>query len=122
MGNLEAGMYYVAASKGVFRGDRLRIARDNNKLTQDDLARDLGFGETQVNKYENNKNDPSAEVIVRLAKRLNVSADWLLGLTNDPHGRADSISPEAERFITAVEAGDFTKIIEMALDNLKAKK
>lgn len=74
----------MASRKRIFRGDRLRDARLKADFTQDELAERLGLGQSQMNKYETGKSDPSAEIMTRLASELNVSVDWLLGIARDP--------------------------------------
>ena len=85
----------MAERKRVFRGDRLSSIRKTRQFTQDELADRLELGHSQLNKYENGKSDPSPEIIVRLATELNVTADWLLGLVDEPDqriGKLDSVS------------------------------
>jgi transcriptional regulator with XRE-family HTH domain len=109
--------------KKLFRGDRLRIRRLELDLTQDELAAKLGFGSSQINKYENGKNDPTAEVLVRMANELRVSTDWLLGLTDEQTGSAEpkGFSPKVLKYLLAVESDDFKKVIAMALDEMNDK-
>ena len=107
--------------KKIFRGDRLLIARERAGLTQDDLADNLELGQAQINRYELNKSEPSTPTLHKLASRLKVSVDWLLGLTDDMTGLyADAdLSDLARRFAEAADSGDFKKVIDMALDKLK---
>ncbi len=44
------------------------------------------MGETKINKYEHGDNMPSALSVRQLAQTFGVSADYLLGLTDDPSG------------------------------------
>jgi transcriptional regulator with XRE-family HTH domain len=86
-----------------FRGDRLRQVRETKGLSQDDVARRLGFSDTQMNKYERGKNSPSVENIIQLAELLEVSADYLLGLTDDPNTFYEvDLTPEEVALITEV--------------------
>lgn len=55
---------------------QLRKAR---KWSQDDLAKEIEASRVMIGKYERNDNSPSVEVIVKLAKALEVSVDYLLG-------------------------------------------
>lgn len=52
-------------------------------LTQDDLALLLGIQQGKVSRYENAGSTPNAEFLAKLAVALNVSIDWLLGLSED---------------------------------------
>ncbi len=66
-------------------GARLSIARRNAGLTQEQLGVEVGpdgrdLGKGAVSSWEVNRSQPSATQVAQLCKRLNVSADWLLGL------------------------------------------
>lgn len=65
-------------------GERIRKARNEAHLTQEELAEKIDVGLIQINRYENGKNQPTADVLMRIASTLNVSSDYLLGLTDDP--------------------------------------
>ena len=59
---------------------RLRALRQARGLSQVDLARELGVTKQSVSNWENDKIQPSIEVLVRLAGVFSVSTDYLLGL------------------------------------------
>ena len=63
-------------------GERLREARTNKDLTQDDVASRLGVTRSVIARYESNTNDPPSENLKKLAEIYDVSTDWLLGITN----------------------------------------
>ena len=63
--------------------ESLRRYRREFHKTQKDLADVLGVTPQAYQVYEV-KVKPSAEVIVKLATELNISADYLLGLTDTP--------------------------------------
>ena len=60
---------------------RLRQARIDKGYTQTQLAEKLGMSQSTYTNYENLKCEPSIVVIKKLARTLERSADWLLGLT-----------------------------------------
>ncbi len=64
---------------------RLISARKSKKLTQEQVAKKLHLHRTAYTKYENEKRPvlPSLHTLRNLCLLLNVSADWLLGLTED---------------------------------------
>src|SRR5437016_13362727 len=70
-----------------FRGERLKEAREKKQLRQRDLAHLSGINEIQLSRYENDKSEPSATSLEALARNLDISADYLLGLADDPHKR-----------------------------------
>lgn len=62
--------------------DILRELREEKCLTQAQLAEQLHFSLSIVNKWENGKKNPSVDAIKILAKFFNVTTDYLLGLDN----------------------------------------
>lgn len=60
--------------------DILRDLRTEKGLTQEQLAKEINFSLSIVNKWENGKKLPGFEAIIILAKFFNVSSDYLLGL------------------------------------------
>jgi len=70
-------------------GARVRTARERAGMTQMDLAYAIGADGGNVSAIETGRRDAQSTKVAALARALNVSADWLLGLTDDPqpHGR-----------------------------------
>jgi len=65
-------------------GRRIRRARTHYGMTQAELARRVGISSQGLNAIETDKTpDPGASRIREIARVLRVSADFLLGLTND---------------------------------------
>lgn len=62
--------------------ERLKEARKAKKLTQKELAERLGITENNIGHYENGRNKPPFEIILKLCMELDVSADWLLDIQN----------------------------------------
>lgn len=67
------------------RGDRLKKLRKELKLTQGELAQLVDSDIRQIVRWEKEAADPSSEVVAALATIFRVSADYLLGLTNEPN-------------------------------------
>ena len=65
--------------------DRLRGLREDNDLTQTQIADILGTSQTMYARYERGANEMPIRHLVALCKYYNVSADYLLGTTPDPH-------------------------------------
>lgn len=62
---------------------RLRMALVVNEMTSADLARATTMGSGQISEYLNGHQEPGATRIVQMCKALDVSADFLLGLSDD---------------------------------------
>ncbi len=65
-------------------GPRIKEFRKKNNLTQSNLANLMRTTQDTISLWELGKSYPDAENIVRMAKLFRTSADYLLGLTNDP--------------------------------------
>lgn len=57
--------------------------RADEKLTQKDLAKELGVSTQTIKNWERNQSNLKGEVIRTLASRFKVSADELLGIEKD---------------------------------------
>lgn len=64
-------------------GRRLIYARQRRDLSATALAKLAGMGETEISHYECDRRTPGADNVRRLAKALDISADFLLDLSND---------------------------------------
>ena len=60
-------------------GNNLKKIRQDNNLTQEELARKINTSRSNIANYENDKNMPSVDVLEKLSKALNCSTDFLLG-------------------------------------------
>lgn len=60
-------------------GKRLRELREKKGLTQEVLGKMINQTKANISKYENEKIEPSLEIIDFLAEYFKVSADYLLG-------------------------------------------
>lgn len=63
---------------------RIRDLREDRDLSQATIAKVLHTTQQQYSKIETGKADINGERIKLLAKFYNISADYILGLTNDP--------------------------------------
>ncbi len=61
-------------------GERLRELRCEKGFTQKQLAEKLNISQKSLGKYERESLDLSTELIVRICRYFQVSADYLLGL------------------------------------------
>ena len=65
-------------------GIRLREIRKGKKETQDDLAGLLGVGKSHISEMERGNRTTTAEKLALICEHYGVSADYLLGLSDDP--------------------------------------
>ncbi|MEP7287019.1 MAG: helix-turn-helix transcriptional regulator [Chloroflexota bacterium] len=110
----------VEDHKTALNAERLRMWRERYGWSQRELARRCGLGEAQVNKYENGQTDPSAKYLKAMAEQLDVSTDYLLGLTDHPRGSyGDTLTAEESKLIDAYAAGDNAAVLEMIAQRLR---
>ena len=64
---------------------RLRDLREDRDLTQKELAKLLSFTTSAYSKIERGERTLTAEVLIDLSNFYNVSADFLLGITDYPN-------------------------------------
>lgn len=63
---------------------RLRDLREDNNYTQKEIADLLFTTQPQYFRYESGQRDLPCELVVMLAKIYNISADYILGLSDKP--------------------------------------
>lgn len=64
-------------------GERLKQLRIENGLKLKDVAAALNVTIRSINRYEDGTREPSIDMLVRFCKLYDVSADYLVGLTDD---------------------------------------
>lgn len=62
--------------------DRIKALREQQNMTQTQLAKQLGITRSSVNAWEMGISVPSTQYIVELANIFRVSTDYLLGVSN----------------------------------------
>src|SRR5690625_3828675 len=65
----------------IFR-ERLKALREQHGFDQKDMGKKLNISPSAYGFYEQGRNEPSLESLKRLSEILNVSTDYLLGLSN----------------------------------------
>jgi len=64
---------------------RIRERRKQLGLSQEELAARLELDQKQISKWENGHGNPTAQTLIHLAQTLDVTIDWLVGLTSNPN-------------------------------------
>ena len=64
--------------------ENLRAARERKNMTQKDVADNIGVAKSTYSLYESGNREPNVQTIKKLADLLNVSANDLLGLNQEP--------------------------------------
>lgn len=63
---------------------RLRDIREDNDLTQADVAKALNIQQTQYSRYERGATQMSIDKYIVLAKYYNISLDYITGIIDEP--------------------------------------
>lgn len=72
--------------------ERLKEIRQKKQLTQNSLSNMLNISQGAYANWENGKREPNFELLLELAKILNVSTDYLLGIENNtPTSQKDEL-------------------------------
>ncbi len=66
-----------------------RFRETRGRMTHMALADELGISRAMVKRYEAGQQMPKIFVLKRMAQRFNISADWLLGIIDDPRVTAE---------------------------------
>ena len=64
-------------------GERLKALRVEKNIGQNALAKELALSNASISYWETGKQMPTAEAIFKIALFFGVSADYLLGITDD---------------------------------------
>lgn len=82
-------------AKMLYLGKRIKSAREQSGLTQEQLAEKINISRTAIARYELGEIEPRLKNLVAIARVLNCSCDYLLGIS----GRIDpemELSPKAQ--------------------------
>lgn len=99
-------------------GEYLKRFRKERGLTQQQVAADIGIIPQLYQKYERDNSMPSAAIIIVLSKAYGVSADYLLGLSDEPKpaGEKPSAAPiDNSELVKVAEAFNETTAVFSAL-------
>jgi len=88
--------------------ERLKQLRKEYKLSQKQVAEILGISESGYGYYEQGRNEPSIEMLNKLADRYNVTIDYLLGRTDDPTLQSSGVQEQRGEY-----KADFDPISEI---------
>ena len=83
-------------------GQRIREMRSNRGWSQVVLAKRLGVTKQTVSNWENDNIQPSIEMLIRIVKVFQTSADYLLGLDAVPRLNLEGIPSEFAAHISLI--------------------
>ncbi len=96
-------------------GERLRMARERKGLSQLDVYKATNIGNKSLSRYENNKTAPDPEAMKLLITLYDVSADFILGLSDEmghafPPAGTSKAQPKITKGASANDAEMLKKI------------
>lgn len=104
--------------------ERLKTLRKEARLTQIDVAEKLGVSQPAYASWERGIKKPTQENLVKIAQVLNVSVDYLVGLSEEKTDELDNIEllfRMNSKGLTDEEKGIFKKeLIEFMEERKKA--
>jgi transcriptional regulator with XRE-family HTH domain len=96
--------------------DRIKELREGTGMSARKFAESIGIKYTTYYGYETGTREPGSDTVTALCNYFGCTADYLLGLSNDPNGHR----PEKEKAPAPAKAetGEITR--EMSIELLKA--
>ena len=95
--------------------ESLKRFRKWTGLNQEERAAKLGVKRQAYQPYETGKVKPSVDMVLKMAKAFGVSADYLLGLSDEPHLMKYNAEEVEEAFA-------LRKIIDSAVEKRLAER
>lgn len=71
--------------------NRLKELRRSKGLTQAELSKITGLGQSTIAMYESHKREPNFDVLTQLADFFNVTTDYLLGKVSTPTAKKSDL-------------------------------
>ena len=99
-------------------GQRVKAARENNKMSQMELASITHLTASHISNIENGKINMGVESLIRLVKALKVSSDWLI--QNDTLAVKEAYGQELQDLLTGRTPTECKAVLEVASQMLKA--
>jgi transcriptional regulator with XRE-family HTH domain len=115
---------FAANHKQMTVGEKIKLVRKEKGLQQKAVALEIGLDQSNYNKIENGRREPSVEVLQKLSVIFGVTVDDLLNPDNSkpsPVTLEDKTVTEKIRLIEQLEDEDKNVIYKM-LDTMLTKK
>ena len=90
-------------------GSRIKAARENKKITQEELAAMVDLSPTHISVIERGVKPPKLETLIRIANALGVSADFLL--VDVVENATDGIACELSKTISKMPRREREKVL-----------
>lgn len=103
------------------QSERIKQRRVALGMSQEDLAFKIGTSQKQISRYERGQNDPTGDVLGKLAYALNTTSDYILGNTDNPNKEVTetNLDPLEVELVTLLR-GQPEDVRQRALNVVKA--
>ena len=85
----------------------LKILREKNNLTQQQMADLFGIQRPTYTRYEKGERQPDFDLLIKIASYFGVTTDYLLGKEDEPTPKKDSL--DDVQFAFYGDVSDFTE-------------
>ncbi len=101
-------------------GENLRTAREKKGLSQRELARKCNIAFNMIYRYENGLTDPSVTTLQTIARELDVSLDYLAGLTQNPQGQIGNIdlTLDEQEVVSTLRQDGWPGVIRLGVERI----
>lgn len=93
--------------------DRLRQLREESGFSRERMAEALDIGSASIARYERGENDPTGDVLLKLARFFSVSVDYLLGVDEDNQETVSRLNERETHAIAAWRRGERMEAIKV---------
>lgn len=87
-------------------GHRIAKLREQRKLTQEELSKQLSISRASLSHYEKSRRVPDYETLNKIADFFNVTVDYLIGRTDDPSPPENEQNEHIKLFEESLELSD----------------
>lgn len=100
-----------------FEKERFKELRKRFSYSREKMGELLLISESNIPRYESGESVPSADIVARMAEIFNISADYLLGLSDTIEFHNDIELTEKEiKVINAMRYGTATDAIKLIIE------
>jgi transcriptional regulator with XRE-family HTH domain len=100
--------------------ERLRDIREKRGLSKRKLSQMTGIAEMQLVRYEHGTSVPTAERLMILAEVLEITTDYLLGLSDNPLGNfsGDMLNTAEQELLAAFRRDGWRGVFRLGVDHI----
>ena len=95
--------------------ERITNLRTSMSLSQFRLSKEFGISQSAINRYEHNQASVPDDILLKYAEFFDVSADYILGRTDNPEGMIFKHEPELLKR-KLVREDEWEEFVEMCFD------